>query len=332
MGRHAEKESLRRIAASVESLSAEPRERDSGRLRPNERLPIMARFILAVGSSDARTRKAVTIARTYPIRASVGPNGGGKSLHAVRNVLPSLDRGRKVLSTVRLLDSATGEPHRAYEPFYDFEQLLDAHHCDVLMDEVTGIANSREASKLAGRVQNQLVQLRRRDMTLTWTAPNWARADKIIREVTQAVTECRGYYPAKPQADDDGEIRLWAPRRVFRFRTFDTADFEEWTAGKRDKLDPIVSEWFKGVGSRAFASYDTLDAVTTVAGTGDEQCETCGGKVTVRTCRCKAGPTLRQSYTPDTAADLLEAIDAHNHDEHAGGRVIAELGDSSVIV
>lgn len=42
--------------------------------------------------------------RSYGIQAFVGVNGGGKSLAAVATVMPSLAAGRRVLSTVRLLD------------------------------------------------------------------------------------------------------------------------------------------------------------------------------------------------------------------------------------
>ena len=42
--------------------------------------------------------------RGLPIHAYVGPNGGGKSLAMVNDTIPSLDAGRPVLSTVRLID------------------------------------------------------------------------------------------------------------------------------------------------------------------------------------------------------------------------------------
>lgn len=277
-------QALDRIAASLEDSSSVALGRDTS--RPDERLPLMARFILWAGASERSHRRAVAARRSFPIRGYVGPNGGGKSLACILDVLPSLDLGRTVLSTVAILDAQTGKPHRNYVPFTNFEQLLDAEHTDVIMDEIVGIANSRDAAKMPAPVQNALLQQRRKDNTLAWTAPSWARADKIIREVTQAVTECRGFYPGRGQAGPtDSGVRLWAPKRVFKFRTFDTIDFEEWTAGKRDKLDPLASQWFKGPGSRAFDSYDTLDSVSMVEGGDPDQCQYCGKKKRADYCR-----------------------------------------------
>jgi hypothetical protein len=284
MGRHdkVQAESLKRIADSLERTAPT---RDTARQPRGERLPVMARVVLFVGTSAGSDEKARRIRRSFPIRGYVGPNGGGKSLAMVHDVLPSLAAGRTVLSTVRLL-GPDGNTHPSYVPLTDFRQLLDAEHCDVIADEIVGIANSRDAGKLAAPVQNLLVQLRRRDMTFAWSAPGWARADKIVREVTQAVTECRGYFPGRPtEIEGDSGVRMWAPKRVFKFRTYDTIDFEEWTAGKRDNLKPMTAQWFKGVGSAAFAAYDTLDSVSMVSGGDPDVCEHCNLKVRASYCK-----------------------------------------------
>ena len=320
-----ETKELRRIAASLEGMRPVASPRDTARPDRKERMPLRGRLVLFFGASDGRSAKSRAIRRSFPIRACVGPNGGGKSLVAVSDLLFSLDRRRTVLSTVRFLDSRTGEQHPFFEPFYDFDQLVASAHLDVFMDEVVGIANSRDSSKLSPRVQNVLVQLRRRDVTLTWTAPNWARADKIIREVTQAVTECRGYF-ADRAVMRDGEIALWAPRRVFRFRTFDTVDFEEWTAGKRDRLEPVVSEWFKGPGSRAFASYDTMDAVTQVAHASESGiCQVCEGTIKAKPCSCPK-PSLP---VPVPVGEVIELVERA---KRATGRRVAGFVDDSTVV
>lgn len=283
MSRHdkSQAKSLERIADSLN----ETRTRDTSKPDRGSKLPLMARVILFVGTTATSARRARGIRRSFPIRAYVGPNGGGKSLAMVNDILPSLERGRPVLSTVRLLDG-NGNDHPCYIPFTDFDQLLDFRGGDVLMDEIVGVANSRDASKLPSSVQNVLVQLRRRDVTLSWSAPNWARSDKIIREVTQAVTECRGFFPAKAVADAYGDLKLWAPRRVFKFRTFDTSEFEEWSAGKREKITPSAAQWFRGPGSEAFAAYDTMDAVSMVAWTDpDGLCVHCDKKKRVEYCK-----------------------------------------------
>lgn len=231
---------------------------------------------------------AVQRRRGVPIMAYVGPNGGGKTLCMVNDTLPSLDAGRTVYSTVPLYDVETGEPHPAYRPFTRWSQLLEAEHADFLMDEVIGIASSRESSSMHAEVQNRLNQLRKADVVLRWTAPSWARADKIIREVTQAVTECRGYMSdgkATREPGAGGQVALWAPRRLFRFRTFDMRDFDEWSAGKRDRVRADVKQWFQGPGSRAFGSYRTLDSVERIEAHDPNKCPQCGGQLRREYCK-----------------------------------------------
>lgn len=279
-----------RYVADAITAAAEPRRDRFTDREDRDRLPLTAALRVRFSVSEARSAAATAQRRTAPIMAYVGPNGGGKSLAMVKDTLPSLLAGRRVISTVRLIDVRTGEPFPSYEPFVHADQLIDARDCDILMDEMVGVANSREAGSLDVRVQNKLVQLRRADAVVRWSAPNYARADKIVREVTQAVTECRGYATdRRPQIDPKtGEKRLWQPKRLFSFRTYDTLDFEDWTAGKRDRLEPSVDEWFVGPNSLAFASYDTLDAVESVAGmTKGGTCIVCGGTVKrLSTCRC----------------------------------------------
>lgn len=251
--------------------------------------------------------------RAYPIHAYVGANGGGKSCAMVWDTLPSLEAGRPVLSTVRLLDYQNPRPcddplcdhaehqlgvevthlaaHPAYVALREWGQLMEATKCDVLLDEVTGVASSRESAGLPPAVANKLVQLRRSDVVVRWSAPAWARADKIIRETSQSVTYCVGRMPV---TSTDGE-RQWRNRRLFFWKTYDAAAFEDFTAGKREQLRAEVSDVHWGPKSPAFAAYDTLDAVSTV-GTVTEtgKCYQCGGRRRVPECRCDGhGPVAR---------------------------------------
>lgn len=250
--------------------------------------------------------------RAFPIHAYVGANGGGKSCAMVWDTLPSLESGRPVLSTVRLLDYLDPRPcddpacthlehemgvevtHRAAHPMYvpltEWSQLMEAEKCDILLDEVTGVASSRESAGLPAAVANKLVQLRRADVVVRWSAPAWARADKIIRECSQSATYCVGHMPV---VSGDGE-RQWRNRRLFSWKTFDAAAFEDFTAGKREQLRAEVHDWHWGPGSPAFAAYDTLDAVS-VVGTVTEtgRCYQCGGRRSVPSCRCEDSPRSR---------------------------------------
>lgn len=256
--------------------------------------------------------------RGYPIHAYIGANGGGKSMAAVYDSLPTLAAGRPVVSTVRLLDPATGLPHRLWHPLSDYRTLLDVEHCDVLLDEVTGVASSRESSGMPPAVANLLVQLRRRDVALRWTAPSWKRADTIIRECSQAVTLCQGFLPEVVKAED-GSDRQWRSRRLFYWRTFDAATFDEWTAHKREKLRPAVRSLFWRPGSVAADAYDTFDQVLSLgAVTESGTCIDCGGKRRAAACACAKTETaalgpprgsrrlLGVAETGDTPAVVVE--------------------------
>jgi hypothetical protein len=251
--------------------------------------------------------------RGFAIHAYTGSNGGGKSLAMVHDSRWSLSHGRTVLSTVRLLDFDDPRPcpgedgcddplghlrpdgtvHQASHPNYvalrNFAQLLDFERGDVLLDEVTGIASSRESHSLPAPIVNLLMQLRRRDVLLRWTAPNWARADKVIREVTQAVTYCAGMMPVTSVLDD-GQ-RLWRDRQLFRWETFDAFEFDEFTSSKREKCVPLVGQWFWRPGSITQGCYDTYNPVTALqhidlAG----RCVHCGKKVRVEYCNGDHAP------------------------------------------
>lgn len=296
---------LARIGSAIEALAPAPTARNTAHTETRrERMPLLARLVLLVGTSPARDLRAVAARRSFPIVAFVGPNGGGKTLammvtsaptrHGIpwecdnpdhRHTQEGVTAGwRRMLSTVPILDGQ-GKPHPLYDPFNDFQQLVEVEHSDVYMDEVTSVASSRESQRMDARVLNKLVQLRKADVMLMWTAPNWARADKVMREVTQVVVECRGYFPA-PMASNGGASAIWAPKRVFKFRAFDAMEFEEWSAAKRDKLDPLSVQWFKGPGSEAFTAYDTLGAVSMVASiTPEDTCTVCEGRITRHICK-----------------------------------------------
>jgi hypothetical protein len=272
--------------------------------------------------------------RSFAIHAYCGANGGGKSLAMVHDTLPSLEAGRPVLSTVRILDyrdphycgdrvsdvcddefaheTAFGRhlaAHPLYVPFVDYRQLLEWEKGDVLMDEVTGIASSRESHAMPVQVANFLMQLRRRDILLRWTAPNYARADKVIREVTQAVTNCAGRFPVVRY--DNGAKRTWRDRRLFKWFTYDAFDFDEFSAHKRDTIEPRTRQFFWRPGSVSETAYDTLDAVHSLGAANDAgMCMTCGGKRSVPRCGCKQLAVDDSDAGPPAAEEAGKRLDA----------------------
>ena len=251
-----------------------------------------------------RKGKGRGIRRGFPIAGYVGPNGSGKTAAMVWDTLPSLEAGRSVLSTVRLLDYLDPRPcddptceatdhethmaaHPLWVPFTDWLQFMAWEGGDVLMDEVTGVASSRESHSMPGPVSNLLNQLRRRDVCLRWSAPSWGRADIIIRQCTQSVTSCPGFLPVDVPVSEGEAERVWRHRRLFMWKTFDAYAFEDFTAGTRERLKAWNTEPHWGPGSPVFSAYDTFDSVLSIGAVTDTgRCMTCGGRRSAPACSC----------------------------------------------
>src|SRR5690606_4453306 len=112
-----------------------------------------------------------------------------------------------------------------------------------------------------------------------------------IRETSQAVTYCTGHLP-KTAGDP---LRMVRQRRLFRWRTYDATQFEDFTTGKREELPVLCNDWHWGPGSPAFQVFDTFDAVAmvgTVTETGS--CYRCGGTRRRPSCSCS------DNHAPET--------------------------------
>jgi len=289
------------------------------------------KWIPFVSHGNPKARRAV------PIHAYVGPNGSGKSLAAVYDSLPSLAGGRPVLATVRLHDWENLRPcddlscmsprhgspdhfaaHPLWVPFTDFRQLLEVEHCDVLMDEVTGVADAREFAGMPVQVRNFLVQLRRRDVVLRWTSPAWAFGDVTIRRVTQAATVCSAYLPKAAEGS------LWRDRRAFVWRTYDARDLDEFDSAKRERIRSYVRQVLWRPGSFVETAYDTRDQVLALGALNDAGlCMDCGGKRSHPRCSCDRSPSMIPAPLPVVRGTTALAEDP----DTAGaifGRVLAD--------
>lgn len=202
---------------------------------------------------------------------------------AVYDLIPSLNRGRQVLSTCPLFD-VDGSPAPSYTALTDWRQLVKAEQCDVFIDEVTGFAGSRESSAMPPQIAHLLNQLRKRDCTVSWTTPNYARADVILREVTQLVTVCNGYLPKYDQ-----ETR-WAKNRMFRWVSYDAKAYDDFSMNMAEKLKPVASQMFLRTRKRNLhvqARYDTLGFCSLMNHIDDAgRCMECGGKRSAPRCDC----------------------------------------------
>lgn len=314
-----------------------------------------------LSTEDVFVRKG----RGLPIHGFIGPNGGGKSLLMSLQTLPTL-RGiqwscnnedhlhtaqgitsgtRRVLSTMPFI-TPSGEPHPLYVPLTDFSQIIFAEHVDLLLDEVGGAVASSTNDGIPIGVKASLQELRRREVVCRWTAPSWARASKVLREVSQAVTLTVGFMPVPhldgvpfdgphetEQMSVDGETlvydrcavegphthdsgRLWGARRLMYARTFDASVMEEWTNNKREKIRPLVRHLFWRPGSAAERAYNTHGYVEklnqiTDAGT----CDHCQGTRPRKKCTCESPAALRgaRRRAAVVSPDGLDIVEGGGH-------------------
>jgi hypothetical protein len=226
---------------------------------------------------------------TAPIRAFVGLNGGGKTLAAVELcAMPALAAGRPVVANFRI-------HHRLWQPLGSWRHIPELRNCVLIIDEVTAALPSRQSQSLPAELARVLNQLRKVDVEVAWTAPNWARADKMLREVTGSVTVCRGTFPDRWQRDDEGKKldkveSAWRPNRLFRWTTFAGEDFDEFTFSAQAKLKAVARKRYWRPRHAAHKMYDTLAAVELLdhldfTGT----CPNCDGARKRHICKCSTG-------------------------------------------
>lgn len=264
---------------------------------------------------------------SWGIHAAVGFNGSGKTLAVVEKyVLPALKSGRAVVGNVRIGPSNSVDWHPLARPLESWREVPALRDCVLVLDEITAVLPSRQSSSLPPEFQRILNQLRKRDVELCWTAPNWARADRILREVTTDVIYCRSFgsdrfvrapgqkrvFPRAARYDENGTYdaggelnvlhgkpgarvaypRGARPRRLFRWVTYRADDFEEFSVNAAMKLHPKERRFYWRSSHEAHELYDTLQAVSLLDHLDDVgACVICGGKRERPRCRC--GPQGR---------------------------------------
>lgn len=254
-----------------------------------------------------QSTRAREFRRSKAIRGYVGANGSGKTACAVWDLLPSLDAGRPVLSTARLLDFRDprpcteldcewpghpehGQAHPCWVPFTDWRQLLEFRDGDVLLDEVAGVASSRESGSLPFQVARDLQQLRKRAVTLSFTAPAFARTEKIVRECAQLLTHCTGLLSVK--VSDDQAVTAWRRNRLLRWKSYDAAELEKFTGrdvtdDSKNRLRPLATQLFRIEGSDVAHAYDSHDVVLSLGWANESGiCLGCGGRRSAPRCSC----------------------------------------------
>lgn len=175
------------------------------------------------------------------------------------------------------------DPHPTTTALTKLVQLLDFSDGVLALDEVTGVVSARSYASAPPQLINMLVQMRRRNIRVAWSSPSYSRADVVLREVTQAVTQCRGFFPQRSTDPETGEPLMWGARRLFFWTTYDAKDFDDLDSGKLDKARPLARQlYLREIDrNRAQHAYRTLDGVhmldTVADGMSGTYCLICGG-------------------------------------------------------
>lgn len=293
-----------------------------------------------------------------PIHGFVGPNGGGKTCAAVElGVLPAWRKGIPVVSTCELYPEALGftadyplfipataprdlvrlgrcplAPAERCEPGECPHTITQGRGCVLFLDEITASLPSRGSGAVPAELQRMLNQLRKGDIQLLWTAPAWARAEIMLREVTQYVTLCRGMvpdrwqrashpgarrtFPAKAKDEHGHPIRVdrtWRPNRLFSWVTYEAMSYEEFTLARTAKVRPRSRRTYWRSRHDAQHAYSTLEAVHLLEHLDDRgRCIDCGGNRKGHDCRC-----ARDEGRP--APQAPEARPAHSREANRNG-------------
>lgn len=155
-----------------------------------------------------------------PITAYIGINGSGKTLSAVAVAVREQKKwGRPFITNVM----GIAVPHIYFDDVENLPGILNRLQlengtgtCNLLIDEAGAMFASRDAGR--NKAFDKTVQmLRKYDARLMWTAPAYARADKILREVTLRAVLC------SPVIKVHQRGKVWPSTRVTFQRAFDVS-------------------------------------------------------------------------------------------------------------
>lgn len=166
-----------------------------------------------------------------PITAYLGVNGSGKSISACAFALTDLERrGRPLITN---LAGLTAEHHliEGVEELPDLMARLGREYVstrtgnplgmNIVLDEAGAMFSSRDSGRdrAFGKTVQQLRKYRAR---LLWTAPTFARADKILREVTFTAVLCQSLRK-KHVPDDPWPSTRWILQKAFDVSRLDSS-------------------------------------------------------------------------------------------------------------
>lgn len=262
------------------------------------------------------------------VAAYVGGNGSGKSLAMVHDTLRTLagvewsccipdhlhtqvgvfSGLREVWATTRLFN-AEGEVHDLFRPLTRWQDLAMVEHADVLLDEVAGVASSRQGQSLPPQLVNLFLQLRRREIVMRYTSPNWARADVVLREVTRLVTVCRGIMGVRVEGS------AWPRNRLFRWSSYDAVDWEEASMNRIKAAKPLCRSWYWRPGREAESAYRSGEQVFSMNHVdASGLCVDCGGTRSRQRCRCEDYGGAKAAGRDRAVSPVLFGVDVRQDD------------------
>lgn len=189
-----------------------------------------------------------------PITCYLGVNGSGKTLTALAFCLRDQKRHDRPFITNVGGISADHIPFSAVEELPDL--LAQTGTCNILMDEAGAMFPSGERSAATKEFRKVCQQLRKYKARLLWTAPTYARGEKICREVTFLAILCQPLIK-KPAPGDP-----WPSTRLILQKGFDVSRLD--SSGQRMHQD-AKSRGFgivrTGRWENAFDTWSTSDGV-----------------------------------------------------------------------
>lgn len=231
---------------------------------------------------------------------------------------------RRIFSTVPLL-AEDGSDHPLCVPLHDYSQLLTLEHCDLFFDEVAGVSDASSSSTIPVQVVNYLHKLRKADVRLRCTTPDFDRCSLPIRQACQIVVDCRAMFA---EAGTSG--RIWRPRAMMRYRAYSKDQFMHLTPDKRKTLKPVGRAIFWRPGCEAERRYNTLGAVTTLAHVDQfGVCMACDGTRTRPKCSCEK-PARKPTPSPPSGYPALEVAVVTSSGALGSGERDRRASDDSV--
>lgn len=197
--------------------------------------PFLAVYYTLYDIVDYIVHKKWKLWNGYGIKMYIGLFGKGKTLSAVHYVVKSAKKYKlNVLSNIKLSGIE-------YTPLVNYQQIIDAPaDTIVLIDEISTLWNAREWQSFNISLLFQILQCRKNRKELVCTAQRFQHVDKLLRDVTSYVIDCRKFFRA--------EINTY----------YDAWDYENISNPRM--LKPLKRKcWF--IRNRDFNSYDTSEII-----------------------------------------------------------------------